>query len=129
MGCSFLYLDAASYMSQPPSLENPFVGAANFLSRSLRSLSQPPSLENPFVGWSSSAMRDGPPVSTSKPGESLCGVREFFPDLDLYYVSTSKPGESLCGTSILVSEVKKKQFESQPPSLENPFVGLLKQIC
>ena len=42
--------------------------------------------------------RDGK-VSTSKPGESLCGSNELIVASDGVFaiVSTSKPGESLCG--------------------------------
>ena len=66
------------------------------------SKSQPPSLENPFVGDNvSSAVQD---VSR---------------------VSTSKPGESLCGRSLRLSIVNSSLL-SQPPSLENPFVGVPK---
>ena len=38
------------------------------------------------------------------------------------YVSTSKPGESLCG-NVNVQLHMTIEAESQPPSLENPFVG------
>ena len=61
--------------------------------------SQPPSLENPFVGFSTklSIPLTDLIVSTSKPGESLCGlVNECKPEI-IGDVSTSKPGESLCG--------------------------------
>ena len=38
-------------LSQPPSLENPFVGRGRYIVFPIRMiLSQPPSLENPFVG-------------------------------------------------------------------------------
>ena len=61
-------------------------------------------------------------VSTSKPGESLCGTENARVYFDkIYQVSTSKPGESLCGIrSLRLSIVNSR---SQPPSLENPFVG------
>ena len=87
--------------SQPPSLENPFVGVEMDL-QMLRILrlnlqawriplwvlgasgigktsqirwSQPPSLENPFVGNHRPWTKCGNlAVSTSKPGESLCGL-------------------------------------------------------
>ena len=61
--------------------------------------SQPPSLENPFVGPKN-------------------GQKRIFE----CKVSTSKPGESLCGR---IFQIKYVIFctESQPPSLENPFVG------
>ena len=110
--------------------------------------SQPPSLENPFVGgyWGELGMNWSANVSTSKPGESLCGYtnRKLFNDarvrlnlqawriplwahdLPRLYnknaVSTSKPGESLCG-ALLLWVVRVCLLRSQPPSLENPFVG------
>ena len=93
---------SAYVQSQPPSLENPFVGCISFISfilfffRCLNLqawriplwvinrgskddtedlLSQPPSLENPFVGLTtlSTSPTKSLRVSTSKPGESLCG--------------------------------------------------------
>ena len=63
--------------------------------------SQPPSLENPFVGRTQAVLEQTRKV----------------------VVSTSKPGESLCG---FIHERIQKHIgadESQPPSLENPFVG------
>ena len=137
--------------SQPPSLENPFVGKntgffpnkiqekslnlqawriplwAGLTSRlggTTNSRSQPPSLENPFVGYVKLSEEDQSIfVSTSKPGESLCGTSTV--SLNYYResaVSTSKPGESLCGTSAGSLKHLMRRL-SQPPSLENPFVG------
>ena len=89
--------------SQPPSLENPFVGITNQIFsiyiyslnlqawriplwvdlrdiiRSITFTSQPPSLENPFVGdCRSQVISSILKVSTSKPGESLCGFNRLF---------------------------------------------------
>ena len=63
--------------------------------------SQPPSLENPFVGvalLNTCTVSDRVAVSTSKPGESLCGsIIRILKRISIAKVSTSKPGESLCG--------------------------------
>ena len=87
--------------SQPPSLENPFVGYFDKIYQSGWFKSQPPSLENPFVGINLRMIKwKVPLVSTSKPGESLCGKGiEAKSVATTYGVSTSKPGESLCGIS------------------------------
>ena len=65
--------------SQPPSLENPFVGPNSLLYslKTSQNRSQPPSLENPFVGAvrAANAGTGEGVVSTSKPGESLCGLQ------------------------------------------------------
>ena len=111
--------------SQPPSLENPFVGHQLFCRvHTFCHGSQPPSLENPFVGYVKLSEEDQSIfVSTSKPGESLCGTSTV--SLNYYResaVSTSKPGESLCGTSAGSLKHLMRRL-SQPPSLENPFVG------
>ena len=110
--------------SQPPSLENPFVGCTDDGKTKRDTRSQPPSLENPFVGkfsfnkavddamclnlqawriplWEMQKITGNAErifkVSTSKPGESLCGtVFSLLYSLNSS-VSTSKPGESLCG--------------------------------
>ena len=146
-------VDAMQHVpSQPPSLENPFVGL-NYLLVSWIAMarSQPPSLENPFVGQhdtapflellihvstskpgeslcgsSSAGGPKGPRsfrVSTSKPGESLCGkIDGYNGEKVTYTVSTSKPGESLCGRGPRAQGSRRSL--SQPPSLENPFVGV-----
>ena len=138
-----------AFWSQPPSLENPFVGAYTKLSEEDQSVClnlqawRIPlwATDTPFLTMC------GRTVSTSKPGESLCGLMKQKRTIDTFLlsqppslenpfvgeiprdyrsgpgiVSTSKPGESLCGKK------KRKVFfnrerESQPPSLENPFVG------
>ena len=61
-------------------------------------------------------------VSTSKPGESLCGLWSLMFTLSRETVSTSKPGESLCGYALIMPD-DDGGLMSQPPSLENPFVG------
>ena len=60
--------------SQPPSLENPFVGEVSDMDTVAYGPSQPPSLENPFVGYPYHMLLISEQlVSTSKPRESLCG--------------------------------------------------------
>ena len=73
--------------------------------------SQPPSLENPFVGTPTvyHLQYIYLCVSTSKPGESLCGniSQKLIQIVVRYSVSTSKPGESLCGLSTVHCPVSR----------------------
>ena len=66
-------------MSQPPSLENPFVGSESREQQALFRWSQPPSLENPFVGvgcyhlWYHRTWSQPPSLENPFVGEELGG--------------------------------------------------------
>ena len=143
-------LEERRFESQPPSLENPFVGIAT---TAIFSPPQKLSVSTSKPGESLCGCNGTGipsivtnPVSTSNPGESLCGLFLPVPGRGLVHVSTSKPGESLCGLVVVGHEgwaaglnlqawriplwaidyFTLKGVEgrlSQPPSLENPFVG------
>ena len=113
--------------SQPPSLENPFVGLKRLWNcmrekiacLNLQAWRIPLWANSGRIAGKGNTLR----VSTSKPGESLCGVRSLITLwMVLISVSTSKPGESLCG-KLISPRRRETSLLSQPPSLENPFVG------
>ena len=91
----------------------------------LKKQSQPPSLENPFVGCGQRDHRlpqaaEGLNLQAWRIPLWVIGTTNKAID-QVNDVSTSKPGESLCGV-LCASEVHRI-VTSQPPSLENPFVG------
>ena len=123
-GCYILYGVISSFGSQPPSLENPFVGhvAENAQKASRFCLSQPPSLENPFVGTPTHQNATVPPSLNLQAWRIPLWVLLFFFVHGVTHLSQPPSLENpFVGDAII--GVLRGALTSQPPSLENPFVG------
>ena len=110
--------------SQPPSLENPFVGRNHHQCNHHYQRSQPPSLENPFVGRA-----EAEPLGEGR-GLNLQAWRIplwVTSPLTLPRFMTTSLNLQAWRIPLWESDIsslfKQITLLSQPPSLENPFVG------
>ena len=141
--------------SQPPSLENPFVGVysiKNLISDARKCLNLQAWRIPLWVYLTINLKAYTCPVSTSKPGESLCGLKNLRKikytvmclnlqawRIPLWAAVTMNDHEHVTSLNLqawriplwvfIVSRAVQEACPSQPPSLENPFVGVYCVPC